>query len=95
VINKGVTFYNLANYEKAVQCFDNVLESSKKTGNAKSDPFMSVALLYRGESKYALGDYPKALKDFKEMDSSAYMSKQHMNIGLCYYRLGLYEDAEK
>jgi tetratricopeptide (TPR) repeat protein len=55
----------------------------------------SIILLNIGQTKYELGKYAEAIEDFKEITSPELNAEKHTNLGLCYYQMGLFEEAEK
>jgi tetratricopeptide (TPR) repeat protein len=87
-INRGNALCNLGRYYEAIECYNKAIEVNPSTSN-------DDAYLYRGESKYELEDYVGALEDFKKVSNEKFNAQKYMNIGLCYYELGLYEDAEQ
>ena len=85
--NKGITNLILKNYEEAIICFTYVIDSNHVDKN--------WALLGRGESHYERGRLIEALEDFNDIKDPNLSGVRHHNLGLCYYQLGMYEDADK
>jgi tetratricopeptide (TPR) repeat protein len=82
--NQGNAQFHLENYDEAKKCFDKVLEIR---------PNEDIVYLSRGESKYMLGDYSGALKDFRRINDPSLEGEKHNNIGQCFYKLNLFEEA--
>ncbi|HEY6755807.1 MAG TPA: tetratricopeptide repeat protein [Nitrososphaera sp.] len=82
---KGKVLYHLGRYEEAIECHDKVLKIKE----------YEDAYFFRGQSKSALEDYASALEDFNKVsDQFPFRDEKITSIGHCYYKLGLYEDAE-
>jgi tetratricopeptide (TPR) repeat protein len=82
--NKGNAQLQLENYDDAIACFDKALETN---------PDRDVVYLSRGQSKYMLGDYSGALKDFSCIKDPTLEGEKHSSIGQCFYKLSLFEKA--
>jgi tetratricopeptide (TPR) repeat protein len=48
-----------------------------------------------GQSKFQMGDFSGALDDFRKVSFSLLDGQKHNNIGLCYYKMGIYDESEK
>jgi tetratricopeptide (TPR) repeat protein len=88
-LHKGQAFRALKEYSEAIECFDKAINIDKLDSDHSDQ-----AYLYRGESKYELERYPEALADFSKVVVSDNNGKKYNNIGLCHYRLELYEQAK-
>ncbi len=87
--NKGYALNSLGKYNEAIKCFDKAIEIK----NSDQD----IAYLRRGQSKYMLDDYPRALDDFKKINDNdpSYVAEKHNNIGLCYHKQGSIKQAKE
>jgi tetratricopeptide (TPR) repeat protein len=91
LVNKGNALYGLERYDEAICCYDKALEHS--SGSGKSE-LIATAYNNRGQSKYNLGNLVEALEDFQRVNMNDLNGRKFNNIGLCYYQLGLYKEAE-
>ena len=83
--DKGVDFYELGRYEKALACYDKALEI---------DPHLVPALYNKGLSFYELRRYEKALACYKEaLDLEPNHAKVWNNKGNTLSQLKRYEEA--
>jgi tetratricopeptide (TPR) repeat protein len=55
----------------------------------------SNILLRIALTKIEMGQFAGALEDLKQMDSDNLMDIKYSNMGYCYFKLGLYEEAER
>ena len=90
LIAKAWIYNDLTEYEKAIEIYDEALDLKTVSESVKS-----LAYFSRGEAKYGLGKYQSALKDFEQIAKDKYNGQKQVNMGLCNYQLGLYEQAEE
>ena len=83
--SKGLCYSFLKKYEESIECFSKVIDLKVN---------LDWAYLCRGESYYNRGYYIEALEDFKKIKNLNLYDIKCNNIGLCYYQLGLYGEAE-
>ncbi|MCZ9886919.1 tetratricopeptide repeat protein [Brachyspira hyodysenteriae] len=85
--NRGLSYFNLKNYEEAIKDFDKVIELSPEKSNAYYN---------RGHSKSYLGKYEEGIKDFKKvLEFNEDDAEAIYYIGLGYFYLGRYQEAIK
>ena len=86
-VEKGIEYFSLSQYEKAIKSYDKAIRLNPKTANAYNK---------RGVAYQALGQYDKAIQDYDEAirlhpeNASAYH-----NRGLAYEALGNSLQAEQ
>ena len=93
-IGKGISLYYLGRYKDAINSFN------KDTLN-KDSAYRDIVLFSRGASYYAEESYHKALDDFKNINEfnlkgekcKEIAAQKCTNIGACYHKLELYDDA--
>ena len=93
-IGKGISLYYLGRYNDAINCFNKALNLYQ---NLKKDiAYKDIILFSRGASYYANANQwiLEALEDFKEIKDVNLIGQKCTNIGACYYKIGLYEDAK-
>lgn len=78
--NMGDSYYFLAEYEKAQECFENVREVFRKNGYERGAGHMyesigDIELNYKKDYKKALEAYKAALNQFSKINSRRYMLK--------------------
>ena len=86
---KGAGLYALGEEEESIRCFD----EAEKCGE-----YITTTKFNKARYEYERGHILEALDYFREIesDSNAVMKSQiHNNIGLCYFDLGMHEEAEK
>jgi len=88
---RGIIHYRNKSYQNAINDFDIGIESGL---------FGNDIYLYRGNSKFYLGDYKSALKDINTYLSRNPEYKEgiydvYINRSIIFYTLGYYEDALK
>jgi tetratricopeptide (TPR) repeat protein len=86
-LTRGLTYYYLARYDKAIDDFSKAVGLEPKFGAA----YMDRAICYRYLRQYdlALRDYDMAIK------LEPKVSDNYNNRGLCYLFMGRYEDVIK
>lgn len=97
---KGQSHMELDDYEDAMYCF---VRSFEVDPSVKNQSYLNI-----GICKYKQEDYVNALEYFKKVEDvspenltsffdrkSVTASQKHNNIGLCYYNLGLLEEAKE
>lgn len=55
----------------------------------------STILLNRARAKFEIGDFTGALEDLKEISAVELEGIKSINMGLCYFKIGLYDEAER
>jgi tetratricopeptide (TPR) repeat protein len=105
--NKGIFLFELGNYLEAKEYFDKALEINPQFIIALNNKGSLLYKLenYKGSIEYydkalaidekSSGEYSNALQNFKEISFSSLEAQKHNDIGLCYYQLGIYEEAEE
>ena len=89
-INAGLTAFDAADYEMAMEFFDRALETAQD-GEQKNG-----ARTFRANSLDMLGRYPEAIADYKRVITSAPdWWEAHANLGICHARNGRPEEAER
>jgi tetratricopeptide (TPR) repeat protein len=86
MIGKGIGLDELQQHDHAIEYF---LEALRLNRNDAGDAYFSIA-----RSKYIQGDYSEALEYFKKVEDERLNAEKHNGIGLCYFNLGLIDDAE-
>ncbi len=90
LINAGLTAFDAADYEGAMEFFDRALET------ARDDEQKSGARTFRANSLDMLGRYPEAIADYERVITYAPdWWEAHANLGICHARNGRAEEAEK
>lgn len=90
LINAGLTAFDAADYEVAMEFFDRALET------ARDDEQKSGARTFRANSLDMLGRYPEAIADYERVITYAPdWWEAHANLGICHARNGHAEEAEK
>jgi tetratricopeptide (TPR) repeat protein len=90
LINAGLTAFDAADYEVAMEFFDRALET------ARDDEQKSGARTFRANSLDMLGRYPEAIADYERVITYAPdWWEAHANLGICHARNGRAEEAEK
>jgi tetratricopeptide (TPR) repeat protein len=85
-MGKGISLYGLEKYDEAIKCFDKAVE--------KESTYQDVVFFLKGVSNYGKQWYMEALDDFGKVSCHANLDGQkHVNIGACYYKIGLVEEA--
>src|SRR2546426_4744012 len=56
---------------------------------------ISTILLNRARAKVDIGNYAGALEDLKKIEGVEFEGLKCINIGLCYFKLGINDEAEK
>src|SRR5919112_1165953 len=89
-INAGLTAFDAADYEVAMEFFDRALETARD-GEQKSG-----ARTFRANSLDMLGHYPEAIADYERVITYAPdWWEAHANLGICHARNGRAEEAER
>src|ERR687894_799290 len=90
LINAGLTAFDTADYEMALEFFDRALETAQD-GEQKSG-----ARTFRANSLDMLGRYPEAVADYERVITySPDWWEAHANLGICHARKGHPEEAER
>src|SRR5918997_932916 len=90
LINAGLTAFDTADYEMALEFFDRALETAQD-GEQKSG-----ARTFRANSLDMLGRYPEAVADYERVITySPDWWEAHANLGICHARNGHPEEAER
>jgi tetratricopeptide (TPR) repeat protein len=85
-MGKGISLHNLEKYDDAIRCFDKAL--------SLESAYSGTVFFLKGASNYGNHRYSEALEDFKKVSDDINLEDQkHINIGACYYRIGLVEEA--
>lgn len=85
-MGKGISLYGLEKYDEAEICFDKAGYQERAYGD--------VVSFFKGACNYGKELYSKALYDFKNVGSDVKLAGQkHNNIGACYHKKGLIEQA--
>lgn len=83
--NRGIAYYNLGKYEKAINDYSMVIESNPQYAKAYNN---------RGRAYYSLGNYEEAIKDYSmAIEFDPRFAETYNNRGLAYYSSGKYEEA--
>src|SRR5215212_5575576 len=89
-INAGLTAFDAADYEMAMEFFDRALETAQD-GEQKNG-----ARTFRANSLDMLGRYPEAIAEYERVITSAPdWWEAHANLGICHARNGRPEEAER
>src|SRR5918999_1900499 len=90
LINAGLTAFDAADYEVAMEFFDRALETARD-GEQKSG-----ARTFRANSMDMLGHYPEAIADYERVITYAPdWWEAHANLGICHARNDRAEEAER
>ncbi len=85
LLNMGLLFYDIGNYEAAIGEFDRAIASAPDMGEAYND---------RGLAYFAIGENDKALADFdKAIELMPNSGGPYSNRGAVYLSLGNYDQA--
>ncbi|RLG44327.1 MAG: hypothetical protein DRN81_04785 [Thermoproteota archaeon] len=85
LVNRGFSFCNLGQYEKAINDFNKAIEI---------DPSDAVAYTNRGTAYDNLGQYDKAIDDYnKAIEINSRYAEAYNNRGNVYHKLGQYNKA--
>src|SRR5215212_9131452 len=88
--NAGLTAFDAADYEMAMEFFDRALETAQD-GEQKNG-----ARTFRANSLDMLGRYPEAIAEYERVITSAPdWWEAHANLGICHARNGRPEEAER
>src|SRR5829696_7884972 len=89
-VNAGLTAFDAADYEMAMEFFDRALETAQD-GEQKNG-----ARTFRANSLDMLGRYPEAIAEYERVITSAPdWWEAHANLGICHARNGRPEEAER
>src|SRR5918992_2486166 len=90
LINAGLTAFDAADYEMALEFFDRALQIAQD-GEQKN-----AARTFRANSLDMLGRYPEAIADYERVITYAPdWWEAHANLGICHARNGRAEEAER
>jgi tetratricopeptide (TPR) repeat protein len=83
---KGIVLDELKIHDEAKECFNKamILDPIRK----------DTSYLNIGRSYYQEEDYTNAIENFTKINDPKLEAQKRNGLGLCYFRLGLYEDAE-
>ncbi|MCK4469196.1 MAG: tetratricopeptide repeat protein [Desulfobacterales bacterium] len=97
--NLGVVYWNLGQYQKALNFYENALAIKKEIGDRKGEggDLGNIGNVYAdlGQYQKALGFYEKALAIKKEIGDRKGEGNNLTNIGNVYKNLGQYQKALK
>ena len=94
LIGKGIILYEQENYSESIRFFQKVISNPNSYFESETI-VINKAYLSRGQCEYQLYNYSAALIDFDKIDDERFLAQKSVNKGLCYFRLGLFEEAEK
>ena len=90
LINAGLTAFDAADYDQALEFFDKALDTAQD-GEQKSG-----ARTFRANSLDMLGRYPEAIAAYERVITySPEWWEAHANLGICHARNGRPEEAER
>lgn len=95
----GQSLYRIAMYNRLSGNFEEAIREFYKIANMNLDPNLSAEAQYRiGEIYYRLGDFSKATEEFNKVrekfsDIEDWHTLALLNLGDCYERLGMLEEA--
>lgn len=95
--NIGMVYYNLGQYDRALEYHQNVLEAAQTLGNLgrEREARNNIGLIYShlGEYSLALEFLQKALELRSQVVDNSGAGSTQYNIGLVYFQLGEYNQA--
>ena len=94
LIGKGIMLYEQEEYSKSIIFFQKVISNPNSYFESETI-VINKAYLSKGQCEYQLYNYSTALSDFDKIDDERFLAQKSVNKGLCYFRLGLFEEAEK
>jgi tetratricopeptide (TPR) repeat protein len=82
----GVALDELGRYEEAIEHFDKAMAIDPQRQN--------ISHFNIGRTKFKIGQYSRALENFRRIKDPKLESQKNNAIALCNFKLGLYEEAE-
>jgi tetratricopeptide (TPR) repeat protein len=84
---KGIVLDELKRHDEAKECFRKAM---------RLDPIRKdISYFNIARSNYQEEDFTEAMENFRKINDSKLESQKRNGLGLCCFRLGLYDDAEK